>query len=127
MRVLSLGLVVLSWAPVAVAAPAKKDAAAFVKELEAAVKANSKALEGGPAAIRKHNEWYRSLKQKRQNMFVDADACAFASDSASSLWHSEQQYSRRPDQLGYEFLDRKLEDYLDNMKACKQSLLKMRN
>lgn len=122
MKTKVLAVLILAWAVPAAGAPSKKAATAFVKEIEAAVNANSTAVSGGPAAIRKHNEWYASLDKKRQAMFVDADACAFASDSARALWSSSQQYSRRPDQLGYQFLERSQEDYRDNMKACKQSL-----
>jgi len=122
MRVLCLVLVVLSWVTVAVAAPTRKEATAFVKEVEAAVKANSRMLEGGPDAIRKHNKWYAALDKKRRAIFVDADACSFASDSARSLWSGQRQYFLTPDQLGHQLLENKLGDYLDNMKACKQSL-----
>jgi len=126
MRVLCLFLVVLSWAAVAVAAPTKKEATAFVKEVETAVKANSRMLEGGPDAIRKHNKWYAALDKKRRAMFVDADACAFASDSARSLWFGQRQYFLTSDQLGHQLLENKLGDYLDNMKACKNSLLEIK-
>jgi len=115
-------LAVMLCSSAALASPTKKEATAFVKEVEAAVKANSTAVGGGPAAIRKHNDWYASLNKKRQAMFVDADACAFASDSARSLWSTALQFARRPNQTGYEFIVRREEDYRDNMKACKQSL-----
>lgn len=126
MRMLCVFLVVLSWATVAFAAPTRKEATAFVKEVEAAVKANSRMLEGGPDAIRKHNKWYADLDKKRRVMFVDADACAFASGSAASLWSGQRQYFLAPDHLGHQLLENKLGDYLDNMKACKNSLMGMK-
>jgi len=106
----------------ALAAPTKKDAAAFVKEVEAAVKANSKALANGPAAVGKHNQWYKALQAKADVLFVDADPCSAASSAANSMWSTQLQYHIRPDQLGYKFNQRREEDYQDNMKLCKESL-----
>jgi len=122
MKRMVLAILVLVWAAPAAGAPSRKVATAFAKEIEAAVNANSAAVSGGPAAIRKHNEWYASLNKKRQAMFVDADACAFASDSARSLWSTALQFARRPSQAGYDFIVRREEDYRDNMKLCKESL-----
>jgi hypothetical protein len=106
----------------ALAAPTKKDATAFVKEVEAAVKANQKALVNGPDAIRKHNRWYKSLGLKADALFVDADTCSSAYNAANSMWSTQLQYHIRPDELGYKFNMSRLEDYGDNMKLCKESL-----
>lgn len=116
-------IALMFWSSVVLASPTKKEATAFVKEVEAAVKANKKVLEKGtPDVIREHNKWYKALQSKADALFVDADACSFAINSAASIWSDQLRYSQKPDQLGHQFLQRHQEDYQDNMKLCKQSL-----
>jgi len=126
MKAMLLAVLVLSWAAPALAAPAKMQVTAFVKEVEAAVSANLKAIGAGTDATRKHNKLYVNLESKRKMIFVDADACSFAAQSARALWIAMVEYSLGPNDLGYKFLARRQEDYQDNMKACKQSLKALR-
>lgn len=126
MRVLLLALGLCLLASSVIAAPTKKEASGFVKEVEAAVKANRKAMADGPDAIRVQNQRYQALELSAKRSFVDADACSFAAKSAQVLWVDQLRYLQKPDQLNFNLIQRHHDDYQDNMKLCKQSLSSFR-
>lgn len=110
----------------AYAAPSKKSAQAFIRELETTVKAGDMAIQAGTnQALHDHSKRTQLLKNKAAALFVPAEpsgACDFAASSANQLWTQRVQQFQRPTEAGHRFIKRALEDYQDNLKLCKMSL-----
>lgn len=110
----------------ALAAPSKKAAQAFVKEMEAAVKAGDMAIQTGTnQALHDHSKRVHILKNKAAALFVPAEpsgACDFAARSASQLWTQRLLQFQKPSNVGYGFIKRASEDYQDNLGLCKESI-----
>ena len=110
----------------AVAAPSKKAATAFVKEMEAAVKAGDMAIrDGSNQVLHDHSKRIAVLKNKATAMFVPAEpsgACNFAAGSANQLWVCKLKQFQNPTEVGYRFVKSATEDYRDNLGLCKQNI-----
>jgi hypothetical protein len=120
-------MAVLVTASMAYAAPSKKAAVAFVKEMETVVKSSDKVLKGGSTqVIHDHSQRIHRMKDNADRLFVQADACSFAANSANQLWTSQLQQFQKPSQAGEGFVKRAMEDYRDNLGLCKQSLIKLK-
>lgn len=123
MRLLVLALLIFSVSTAAYATPDRKAAKAFVKEMEAAVKASNKVLgKGDTITIHDHSLRIRRMKAAAEKLFVPADSCHFAASSAHSLWTNQLLQFQRPSKMGEGFVKRNLEDYRDNLAVCKESL-----
>jgi hypothetical protein len=103
-------------------APSQAARAEFIQEVEAATKANVKAIAGGSEGIRKHHGLYVELEKRRNAMFADADACSLATQAARAVWVSMLQYDIGPNDFSYKTLAARQQDYRDNLKACWQAL-----
>lgn len=116
----------LLFASMACAEPSKKAATAFVKEMEAAVKAGDLAIvNGSNQALHDHSKRVQALKNKAAALFVPAEpsgACDFAARSANQLWTQRLLQFQRPSEAGDGFIKRAKEDYQDNLALCKKSL-----
>ena len=130
MRVICAIVIVLVTYCAALAAPSKKSAVAFVKEMEAAVKAGDIAIQNGSdQVLHDHSKRIHLLKNKSAALFVPAEpsgACDFAAASANQLWTQRLQQFQRPTETGHRFIKRSSEDYLDNLKLCKESVGKLK-
>lgn len=125
MRLLVLALLVFFVSTAAYATPDRKAAKAFVKQMEATVKAINKVLgTGDTMAIHNHSLRIRRMKAEAEKLFVPADPCYFAASSAHSLWTNQLLQFQRPSKMGEGFTKRNLEDYRDNLSVCKDSLRK---
>lgn len=114
----------------AIAAPSKKAAEAFVKEMEAAVKAGDMAIQNGSSqALHDHSKRVQMLKNKAAALFVPAEpsgACDYAASSANQLWVCKLKQFERPSSIGSDFIRRAVEDYRDNMTLCKAAVGKLK-
>lgn len=130
MRIIFAIAIVLSTYCAAVAAPSKKAAAAFVKEMETVVKAGDMAIQAGTnQALHDHSNRVHILKNKAAALFIPAEpsgACDFAAHSASQLWTQRLLQFQKPSGVGYGFIKRASEDYQDNLKLCKESIGKLK-
>jgi len=110
------------------AAPSRKVAESFIKELEASVKTSDKILrDGNTQVLHDHSVRMRELNMKGHKLFTPAapptGTCSFASASAQKLWTHQLQQFQAPSKIGSDFIKRSLEDYRDNLSACKESLV----
>ena len=125
-RLLTAVLVVLFPYCAAIAAPAKKAAQAFVKEMEATVKAGDMAIQAGTSQVlHDHSKRVHLLENKAAALFVPSEpsgACDYAAHSASQLWTQRLSQFQKPSSAGYGFIKRAGEDYRDNLSLCKKAI-----
>ena len=110
----------------AIAAPSKKAAQAFVREMEATVKAGDMAIQNGSnQALHDQSKRVQVLKNKAAALFIPAEpsgACDFAAGSANQLWTVKLKQFQQPNEAGGRFIKRAAEDYKDNLTLCKKSI-----
>lgn len=126
---IAIAVLLVSYRP-AIAAPSKKTATAFVREMDAVVKAGDVAIQTGTnQALHDHSKRVHILKNKAAALFVPAEpsgACDFAAHSASQLWTQRLLQFQKPTNAGYGFIKRASEDYQDNLGMCKEAVGKLK-
>ena len=114
-------LLLLAISGVSEARPSRKTCLLFAKEIETVMRHGDKALVSmSPQAVRDQNRRVSDLKAKADSNFVQANACYFAANSASALWSIKLQEHINPTATGSVWIQRRQEDYRDNLDLCKQ-------
>lgn len=122
-------VVLMSYCP-ASAAPSKKAATDFIREMELAVKAGDGVIQNGSGqALNDHSKRIESLYNKSSALFFPSEpsgACIYAAGSANRLWIQRRLQLNKPTEAGYGFIKRAAEDHQDNLKLCKEAVGKLK-
>lgn len=116
-------ILLLFVATVAFAAPSRNDAMLFVNDIEAAVAASDKVLKARDTQqLQNHSKRMNAFKT-RVNVTSE---CIMAASSAQGLWQQKLLHFQNPKSDDNVWIKRKLEDYRDNMKFCRDSLVTLK-
>lgn len=110
----------------AFAAPSRKEAIVFVKELEATVNANDQVLKNGSTkALDDQGQQLKLLYSNAQTFFVSNEpsgVCINAAESAKSLWLHRRYFFRKQNKVGFDAILRQQRYYKENLMYCKGSI-----